>query len=119
MCLAQPYGSVAHLITLYAPSSVAAFFVIALATAIDNGGVIKTRHLGMCSRAIDAVTADTCPSLTEARAVSEGHKRAIMMALPSATPARLSGASLYDDTERDICHGSAGTDSVIACEQNT
>ncbi|HKF93507.1 MAG TPA: hypothetical protein VKB96_02685 [Gammaproteobacteria bacterium] len=42
-----------------------------------------------------------------------------MMALPSATPARLSGASLYDDTERDICHGSAGTDSVIACEQNT
>jgi hypothetical protein len=42
-----------------------------------------------------------------------------MMGLPSATPARLNGASLYDDTGRDICHGSAGTDIDIACEQNT
>jgi hypothetical protein len=42
-----------------------------------------------------------------------------MMGLRFATLARSSGASLYDDTEWDLCQGSAGTDSGIACKRDT
>ncbi|HKF93338.1 MAG TPA: right-handed parallel beta-helix repeat-containing protein [Gammaproteobacteria bacterium] len=83
----------------------------------SNDGPSRTQALVGGSPAIDIIANGTCPSpAKDQRGVSRSQDGNWDGGRPVRL-ARLSGPSLYDDPERDVCQGSAGTDSGIACEQ--
>jgi hypothetical protein len=88
-------------------------------TLANNGGPTRTHALVGGSPAIDTVTDGTCPPPAKDQRGVQRPQDGDNDGAAICDTGGLSGASLYDDTGRHICHSSAGTDSGIACEQNT